>query len=260
MKNLIFVIGINLFLVSCSNQTQEQHNNIREVTTNQVAEPFALVELFTSEGCYDCPPAEELLNKITKNALSDKSYVYPLAFHVDYWNKLGWKDVFADTAYSNRQRKYKNAFGNEVVYTPQMIINGEFEFVGSYEKTADSAISEYLKKIPPLYFSIQPNEDWTEIEYDIIKKDSALNFNDYSLCFAIVERGLKSEILRGENKGKTLIHENVVMQFTTSEITELKNKVKLPKYKNQLSKNNSLIAFIQHKKTMKIAGANLWNF
>ena len=119
-KNPFFLLILALF--SCSqNRNSEEVNNPTSTystqTISEQAEPFAVVELFSSEGCSDCPPAEELLNKITREAMANKTYVYPLAFHVDYWNKLGWKDVFSDSSYSNRQRSYRKAFGNEVVYT-----------------------------------------------------------------------------------------------------------------------------------------------
>src|ERR1051326_7645108 len=147
-NTIFFFLAVSFF--SCSQKQDQSVNDVPADTTRQEisqnAEPFAVVELFSSEGCSDCPAAEEVLNKITKDAMADKSYIYPLAFHVDYWNKLGWKDTFGDSAYSNRQRKYRAAFGNEVVYTPQMILNGEIEFVGSDEHKADSTIAAELRK------------------------------------------------------------------------------------------------------------------
>ena len=139
-SNLLPIIVLSLCCACEGVQPNQQQNNNRgaDATTSeemaQEAEPFAIVELFTSEGCSDCPPAEELLNKITLEAMANKTYVYPLAFHVDYWNKLGWKDSFSDSSFSNRQRKYRIARGNEVVYTPQMSVKGNTECVGSDEK------------------------------------------------------------------------------------------------------------------------------
>jgi hypothetical protein len=241
----------------------------------QSAEPFAIVELFSSEGCSDCPSAELVLNKLTREAMADKSYIYPLAFHVDYWNKLGWKDVFSDSSYSNRQRMYRRAFGNEVVYTPQMIVNGKREFVGSDEKKARQVIDSVLKVKPPCYFTIHPDDSLQPadstgkeltnfVHYEVMKIPGQLRTRFYTICFAIVERGLTTKVGKGENGGKTLQHENVVRLFKRYDLKEMKGKVDMGAFRDEqgrpLGKNFSLIAFIQDKVTMEIVGANLWNF
>lgn len=104
---------------------------------------FAVVELFTSEGCSSCPPADVLVAKLQKES-ADKP-VYILAFHVDYWNRLGWKDVFSSHEYSSRQYQYSKWLKSEV-YTPQVIVNGRTEFVGSDEKSLGNAIKTGLEK------------------------------------------------------------------------------------------------------------------
>ena len=271
MKNL-FPVLIILLSAACDGP-QHDPAIVRAADTTQAevaeipqqAEPFAVVELFSSEGCSDCPASEEVLNKITREAMANKTYVYPLAFHVDYWNKLGWKDVFSDSSYSNRQRKYREAFENEVVYTLQMIVNGEIEFVGSEEKKADSAINAELKKTPSAYFTIHPNSEMTgdgkfSVDYEILKMPLQEESVTYDLCFAIVERKLETNVTRGENKGKKLVHENVVRTFTSIELKDKKGKVMMPALHKAPTKNHSLIAFIQNRKRMKIIGANLWNF
>src|SRR4051812_37227565 len=89
---------------------------------------IAVVELFTSEGCSSCPPADELLSRLVASAAKDGRRVYPIAFHVDYWNSLGHPDPFSAKAYSERQRAYAAAMRSKQVYTPQMIVNGINEF------------------------------------------------------------------------------------------------------------------------------------
>src|SRR5476651_2422634 len=98
---------------------------------------FAVVELFTSEGCSSCPPADEAIAKLQKE--SNGKPVYILAFHVDYWNRLGWKDVFSNADYSERQNEYAKYLRLESVYTPQVVVNGKKEFVGSEESTLQSS-------------------------------------------------------------------------------------------------------------------------
>ncbi len=264
---IIFAASIALLCSSCSQQQSEQttsETHATDVNAIQEAEPFAVVELFTSEGCSDCPPAEELLNKITKEAMANKTYVYPLAFHVDYWNKLGWKDVFSDSSFSNRQRKYRAALGNEVVYTPQMIVNGNTECVGSDEKRSKALIDSFLAVKPEWYFTIHPDEKLFEqgiikTEYAIIKRPAEKESRVYNVCYALVERNLTTDIKRGENKGLKLTHQNIVRVFGSQKLDNDKGSFQMEFKTTPLGKDHSIIVFIQDATTMKIVGANLWN-
>src|ERR1700761_8258700 len=118
---------------------------IKDKTTVKAAEKgFAVIELFTSEGCSSCPPADALVARVQKE--SNGKPVYILAFHVDYWNRLGWKDVFSSAEYSERQSEYAKYLKLESVYTPQVIVNGKKEFVGSEESTLQNSVSAALQK------------------------------------------------------------------------------------------------------------------
>ena len=273
MKRSLFPYLI--FLAACSGNnskndrsgipypdSEEQKKWEAQQDTTQQAEPFALLELYSSEGCSDCPAAEEVLNKITKESVADKSYIYPLAFHVDYWNKLGWKDRFADSAFSNRQRKYRGTFKNEVVYTPQMIVNGQVEFVGSDETKTRRVIDSVMKITPECYFTIHPDltTEKLTIDYSIIRFPERDKSAGFKICFAFVERGLSSDVLRGENKGKKLQHENVVRYFREIDLIKNEGSTFLPVGGKKVTKNNSLIVFVQERGSMKIVGANIWNF
>ena len=92
---------------------------------------FAVVELFSSEGCSSCPAADLLVSKLTAWARQNNEPVYPLTFHVDYWNNLGWRDVFSRSEFTQRQAAYARIFKDQGMYTPQMIVNGSEAFVGS---------------------------------------------------------------------------------------------------------------------------------
>ena len=263
MKN-IFVFTTLLFLLACSDPGASTSAKTAAPEVPQEAEPFAIVELYTSEGCSDCPPAEELLNRITKEAMANKTYVYPLAFHVDYWNKLGWKDSFSDSSFSNRQRKYRAALRNEVVYTPQMIVNGRAECVGSDEKRSKAIIDSCMVVKPEWYFTIHPDEKLLEegtvkTDYEIIKRPEEKESKVYNICFALVERNLSTDITRGENKGLKLTHQNIVRYFHSEKLEAAKGSYRFEYKQNKLGKNHSLIVFIQEAESMKIVGANLWN-
>ena len=170
---------------------------------------FAVVELFTSEGCSSCPPADALIAKVQGE---DKDLpVYVLAFHVDYWDRQGWKDVFSDAAYTDRQRQYASWLKLSTIYTPQVVVNGQKEFVGSQAETLYSAIKKALQKTGDVQLSLaglKLNEgrlDWTANA-----QGSLAARNKLSLVVAVVERSAVTSVKAGENEGKTLSHVQIV--------------------------------------------------
>ena len=129
-------------------------NSLNQVQSGAL-KPVAVVELFTSQGCSSCPPADALLRKIHEYAEENKLPVYVLSFHVDYWNRLGWTDPYSDPTYTQRQRAYARHFGTDRVYTPQMIVGGEREFVGSNGKQAGVALQESLQASARVKVSVE---------------------------------------------------------------------------------------------------------
>ena len=108
--------------------------------------PFVVVELFSSEGCSSCPSADLLVSKLTAWARKNNEPVYPLIFHVDYWNNLGWRDVFSRPEFTERQRTYSNIFRDQGMYTPQMVVNGSDAFVGSDQGQLQKDLNRELSK------------------------------------------------------------------------------------------------------------------
>ncbi len=112
----------------------------------------AVVELFTSQGCSSCPPADRLLSAIAAEpAFAGK--VVPLAYHVDYWNYIGWQDPFSSADWSTRQKQYAQAYDTNRIYTPQLVVNGTDEMTGSEERKVRSAIARALAEVPPVDLS-----------------------------------------------------------------------------------------------------------
>src|SRR5258705_7202382 len=107
---------------------------------------FALVELFTSEGCSSCPPADDLLAQLSADAVRSGEPVAALSFHVTYWNRLGWTDRFSDEAFTKRQGAYAKQLELRSLYTPQMVVDGEHEFVGSDEDAVKGAVRAALAR------------------------------------------------------------------------------------------------------------------
>jgi len=167
---------------------------------------FAVVELFTSEGCSSCPPADELISQVQKEE-KDRS-VYILAYHVDYWDRLGWKDGFSSATFTGRQRQYANWLRLSSVYTPQIVVNGKKEFVGSDAKTLRTTVDNDLKVAGSAQLSLGSlRQDAHGLEWswqaDGIKKG-------VSLVVALVQRSAVTNVKAGENDGRTLSHVQIV--------------------------------------------------
>jgi hypothetical protein len=212
---------------------------------------FAVVELFTSEGCSSCPAADELVAKI-QSETNDKP-IYILAFHVDYWNQLGWKDIFSEPAYSNRQNQY-SSWLNASIYTPQVVINGQQEFVGSDESRLRSSITSALHKTNPVRLSInsiKENDRNVSLHFKIDR-----NVANSSLVLALIEKTASSKVLRGENQGQTLYHVQIVRNFQTISLngqSEGVSEIKIPSgLENQ---RLEIIAFLQSRENGEITGA-----
>ena len=174
-------------------------------------EPVAVIELFTSEGCSSCPPADRLLTKYAQDSLYDGVRIFPIAFHVDYWDRLGWRDSFSSSAFSDRQQEYARALDLPGIYTPQMVVNGTRQFVGNDETALRDAIHYVGKQKSEVQFTqLQVYSDAAGV-----KLDYRLNgeLKDREVHIAIVSPYVQTDVKRGENKGRKLSHTNVVRKL-----------------------------------------------
>lgn len=178
------------------------------VRLSSAGKHVALVELFTSEGCSSCPPADRWLSGLKENARLWKDYV-PVAFHVDYWDYIGWRDRFASATYSNRQRQYAREGGVNTVYTPGMFQNGR-EWRGWYrgQLPGDDAASAGT-------LNVEISDDKVSVGYKPVSADDA----KLIVHVAILGMGLESRVGAGENRGRTLQHDFVVLGLTSTPLT-----------------------------------------
>ncbi|HJP64499.1 MAG TPA: DUF1223 domain-containing protein, partial [Mucilaginibacter sp.] len=213
---------------------------------------FAVVELFTSEGCSSCPPADALVAKVQKE--SEGKPVYILAYHVDYWNRLGWKDAFSDAAYSARQKQYARWIKGAEIYTPQAVINGRKEFIGSQEGTLRSTIKADLTETTKTELFLN---DLSSIGGKITFKYHIQNItNNSSLVVALVEKNAISKVMKGENAGRTLSHVQIVRELRSVNPGNNNNgSVSLPLPGDFNGNGYEVIAFVQNTTNGEITGA-----
>lgn len=172
-----------------------------------------VVELFTSEGCSSCPPADTLLTRLEQQQPVAGAEIIALGQHVDYWDHLGWRDSFSSPQFTARQQRYAGAFRKDGAYTPQMVIDGRVEFVGSDARRALSAIAEEART-PKAAVSLSrgpagtPHQVALQVRVENVPSASAGDATEVLL--AITEDGLHSSVSSGENSGRKLIHSAVV--------------------------------------------------
>jgi hypothetical protein len=206
------------------------------------AEGVALVELFTSEGCSSCPPADAVLADL---AARQTRGVFLLAFHVDYWDGLGWPDRFASPFAAARQREYARAFGSEGVYTPQMIIGGTDEFTGSNHGRADAAIARALSH--PAAAAVRLAVAPRRIGSDALAVDfvAAGAPPGAKLNVAVIQHAASTQVRAGENAGKTLHHANLVRAFVSVPVTAQRGSAQVVLPPSFPRDDGEVIAYLQ---------------
>jgi hypothetical protein len=218
----------------------------------------AVLELYTSEGCSSCPPADHQMSTLAPSGFTPDRVV-PLVFHVDYWDYIGWKDRFASPAYSVRQRDLANLGGARVVYTPQFFLNGQ-DFRGSQSRLK-SLIGELNKT--PARADIQIGlEATTAAQWDIVGQihvPLAASATDAVVYLAVYESRLASAVKAGENKGVTLKHDFVVrdwlgpLMMDGSGRLELKRTLQLRP--EQKMKDSGVVVIVQNRRTSEVLQA-----
>jgi hypothetical protein len=172
------------------------------------AKKAVLVELFTSEGCSSCPPADRLLLELDQQTVAGAE-VIALSEHVDYWNRLGWADPFSSSAFSERQSRYSRVFDNDSIYTPQMVVDGREEFVGNNAARARSAIAQAARS-DKATITLSTSQASAAIKIHIENLPAITDGDRAEVVLAITEGGLQSNVTRGENSGRRLAHTAVV--------------------------------------------------
>jgi len=241
---ILIVSGLAIFglVRASSHKTQEK---------NKSFDSFALLELFTSEGCSSCPPADRLLPQLA----SENAGVIPLSFHVDYWNNLGWKDPFSQGEFTDRQKQYARQLKLESIYTPQLIINGQYELVGSNKLGAEGNIQKLLKQNAPVKIIV----DQVKKENNQLSVTCHLvgDWQNSDLIAAVVQKHAETYVKAGENHGARLSHTNVVREFLHNKAAEKMNfEIPIP---GAVEDKWQLILFTQRENNLMITGASVYD-
>ena len=164
------------------------------------SDPIAVVELFTSQGCSSCPPADAFLSELSK-----RDDVITLAYHVDYWNYIGWKDTFSAKKHSMLQRKYAKQTGRDQIYTPQLVVNGGDDFVGSHQSKINAALEGSSL---PISMGLGLQDDTLHVN---IPAQSA-DIDEAIVWLVSYRQNAEVDIKRGENRGKKLNYSSIVYE------------------------------------------------
>jgi hypothetical protein len=220
-----------------------------------------LVELFTSEGCSTCPPADAFLQKLDRQPIAGEEIIV-LSEHVDYWNHIGWKDPYSSRFYSDRQNAYAKRFGLDSVYTPQIVVDGTAEFVGSDQTLADKAFAKELGK-PKIVMRLSSvaigaaNLVQAHLETDALPESFGVYAADVYVAVAL--NRAESKVARGENAGRTLTHVAVVRSMvkvgTLRQGQVFAQDVRLKLDLGTDVHNLRLIAFVQEPNQGRVIGA-----
>jgi len=213
-------------------------------STLNVGEHPVVLELFTSQGCSSCPPADELLRRIAQNPQL-RGKVIPLAFHVDYWNQLGWRDPFSSPEWSARQVEYVRALKLSSAYTPQVVVNGTRQMVGSSSLEIFRAIEEESRRAPAGSVTITPAAGAAVIRAQSSKPD-------VDLIVVTFENGAQTKVFRGENTGKTLSNDAIVRSLKRMATLDGRNTVEK---RVDVRANYGVAAFLQERGTRRIVAA-----
>ena len=228
------------------------------------AYPAVVVELFTSEGCSSCPPADALLTKLAEQPPAGGVEILALEEHVDYWNGQGWNDPFSSHEWTERQNVYAGVLGNKNPYTPQMVIDGSAEFVGDRAQQALKSIAEAAQRPKVTVTVSQANSNKPGKEnfaVSVGKLSDVTKPGAAEVWVAITESGLHNAVKGGENAGHELHHAAIVRSMRKigeakgTGDTSFSAETTIPINHEWKRENLRAVVFVQEKKSLRIVGA-----
>jgi len=224
---------------------------------SQPAPIRAVVELFTSQGCSSCPPADTLLK-----TLADDPSIMALTLPVDYWNYLGWKDTFASSRNSDRQRSYAKARGDGSIYTPQVVVNGIQHVNGASKAEIENAIGATSKSLGPDRIPVRFWQENNTLNIATGGAQPGHPVEEATIWFGVVQTSGTVDVTQGENKGKSLTYTNIVRELTPIGLWKGQPmQIQIPRGAVMLAETQKSVVLIQEGRAGPIIGAawaGLW--
>lgn len=263
MKSTVsfFIAGALLFALPKAVPSDAQAAQSSEAKSERVP---VIVELFTSEGCSSCPPADTLLNKLETLQPVEGAEIIGLEEHVDYWNHDGWVDPFSDASWTARQQEYVERFKGKTPFTPQMIVDGQSQFVGNNGKEALDAIRNDIRQAKTqvsIAGEAADKKDAERLEVRVGNASGSVAQEPADVWLAVTEQGLGSAVKSGENAGKDVQHATVVRSLHKIGAVSAKDSSPFDvhqevKFKSNWKRENlRIVVFVQERKSMRILGA-----
>jgi len=210
MRKLFWTL---LVAAGCRSSASTPIPEARADESPRVGEGVAVVELFTSEGCSSCPPADGVLAEVSRQGRDSGLPVFAIAFHVDYWDSLGWPDRYASPDHTARQQAYSRSLGARGLYTPQMIVDGSDAFVGSDRDRAQASVASALARPAAATVTLHARTNGPgtiAVDYDVKGAPAGS-----MLSIVVVDRPIAVSVRAGENAGRTLHHTDTARALAT---------------------------------------------
>jgi len=266
---LLFFVAVLIRQTQATSVDQEDKQSIAPLAGEfqTAGRAPVLVELFTSEGCSSCPPADDVLLRFDKTQPVPGAEIIALSEHVDYWNRLGWADPYSSADFSRRQAQYAEAFRIDGNYTPQMIVDGQAEFVGSNASRAREAIMRAAQaakatvQITRAAKSSEAQAAAVPLQVHVEGLPPGADNRAIEVLLAITEDNLRSSVSRGENSGRVLKHTAVVRRLSViGEITPAAGKSFDTRPTVNLAggwrrENLRAVVFLQERESRRVLGA-----
>ena len=262
MRRWIITLMLLLALVGIGWLTVDRNHASGAADVNRTP---VIVELFTSQGCSSCPPADEVLLTLQTLQPVEGAEIIALSEHVDYWNRLGWADPFSSPIFSERQNRYARALGTNRIYTPQMVVDGQTEFIGSRAQAARQAVARAASvpkgRVVVVVGSPSPKGETVTLHLRGEQIPRVTPNDSAELWLAITEDGLTTEVRRGENAHRRLRHTAVVRQLQRlRDLPEIASGLFVEDTRVRLSpdwQRNKLraVAFVQERTSGRILAA-----
>jgi hypothetical protein len=264
MKRALLFLAAVLLVSGLSSSAQNGSQSPQPAADSLSTTPV-VVELFTSEGCSSCPPADSLLAKMETAQPFKGVQIIAIEEHVDYWNQQGWVDPFSSIEWTDRQQVYVTALHQEGPYTPQMVVNGHAQLVGSRADQAVKAVQDaQTTPATPVKLTPASGGNLNEPHFTLsVGKIAQLSPGDSAeVWLAITESGLSSQVSRGENAGHNLSHASVLRSMRRignadahAETTSFQGDASLKLKSNWKRENLTAVVLVQEKKSRRILGA-----